>query len=160
MTDILADGNTRVSWVPAIANEAAPTTTELNAGTVLTSYITADGLVGYEPTTAEVDNSSLASVFDTKTIGRASFSGTMLRLKKQSGTDTARTIFATRGTTGYIVIRRWVAEATAWTAAQIVSVYPVTVGDIRDLPPEANTVSKYEVPTMVSNPATLNAVVA
>jgi hypothetical protein len=53
--------------------------------------MTPDGLTGFEPSTADVDNSALNSTFDTKTIGRDSFSGTMLRLKKQSGTDTAGT---------------------------------------------------------------------
>lgn len=160
MADILSDGKTRVSWVPTIANNAAPTAAELNAGTTLTSVITPDGVVGFEPETAAVDNSSLASTFDTKTIGRASFGGTMLRLKKQDGTDTARNLFTTRGTTGYIVIRRWVDFDTAWASGQRVSVYPVTVGDIRDLAPEANTVSKYEVPLPVSSAATLHGAVA
>src|SRR5258708_36513503 len=106
MPDIVVDGFTRVAYVPTIANIAAPTTTELNAGILLTSVMTPDGLTGFEPTTADVDNSSLNSTFDTKTIGRDSFSGTKLILKKQSGTDTA---YATllRGVAGYIVVRRY-----------------------------------------------------
>jgi hypothetical protein len=44
MADIPADGNIRVAWVTSIANKAAPTVAELNAGLLLTSIITADGL--------------------------------------------------------------------------------------------------------------------
>lgn len=159
MADVFADGNTRVAYAPAISNVAAPTTAELNAGILLQDFITADGLMGFEATTAEVDTSALSSTFDTKTPGRDSFSGTGLRIKKQDGTDT---IFNTlvKGTTGYIVIRRGVTSTTAWAAAQKVEVYPVTVGREKRLAPAANSVEKYEVPTMVSAQPNLRATVA
>lgn len=161
MADIYTDGNIRVAYVATIANITAPTTAELNAGTsiLLTDKITADGLVGFEPTTAEVDTSSLASTFDTKGIGRDQFSNTMLRLKKQTATDTAYNTL-TRGTTGYIVIRRDVAFDTAWAASQKVEVYPIVCGRERNLAPEANTVRRYEVPVMVSSAPELRATVA
>lgn len=160
MTDVLADGNTRVAWVPTIADLAAPTVTELTAGTELQHFMTADGLVGFEAATAEVDNTSLASTFDTKDIGRASFSGTTLRLKRQSGsTDTPRDTLV-RGTSGNVVIRRGLPEGTAWTAAQEIEVYPVRCGTRRNLPPEANSVEKYEVPIPITAEPELDAVVA
>ena len=159
MADVFADGNTRVAFVPAIASQVAPTTTELNAGTLLQSVITADGLMGFEATTAEVDTTSLASTFNTKTIGRDDFSGTGLRLKKQSATDTVFNLL-TRGTSGYVVIRRGVAETTAWASTQLVEVYPVTCGQTKYLPPEANSVQKYEVPTPITAAPSLRAVVA
>jgi hypothetical protein len=159
MADIYNDGNTRVSFVASIANINAPTVAELNAGIQLQSLITADGLVGFEASTAEVDTTSLASTFDTKGIGRDAFSGTMLRLKKQSGTDVAYTTLQ-RGTTGHIVIRRDVTETTAWAAAQAVEVYPIVCGRERNLAPEANSVRKYEVPTMITSAPSLRASVA
>jgi hypothetical protein len=159
VADSLADGMTRVAYVPAIANNAAPTTTELNAGLLLQTIITADGLMGFEASTAEVDTTSLASTFNTKTIGRDDFSGTGLRLKKQTSGDTAYTTLV-RGTTGYIVIRRDVLETTAWTASQSVEVYPITVGQSKFLPPEANSVRKYEVPTPITSAPALRAVIA
>lgn len=159
MADIFVDGQTRVAWVPAISNNAAPTTTELNAGILLQSYITADGLVGFEPSTAEVDTTSLASTFSTKNIGRDDFSGTMLRLKKQSGTDTVYTTMV-RGATGYIVVRRDVAETTAWASSQSVEVYPVICGQTKRLAPEANSVARYEVPTPITSAPTLRATIA
>lgn len=160
MADVLADGMTRVAFVPTISNIAAPTTTELNAGTLLQSTMTADGLMGFEASTAEVDTTSLASTFDTKTIGRDSFSGTGLRLKKQTyGSDTIYTTL-TRGTSGYIAVRRGIAETTAWTAAQAVEIYPVTCGQVKHLAPAANSIQKYEVPTPVTSAPNLRAVVA
>ncbi|WP_371409736.1 hypothetical protein OG423_14115 [Micromonospora zamorensis] len=159
MADIPVDGNTRVAWVPAVSNKVTPTTTELNAGILLQSLITADGLAGFEPETADVDTTSLASTFNTLTIGRDSFSGTMLRLKKQDGTDTAYNTLI-RGASGYIVIRRHVTETTAWAAGQKVQVFPVICGQTRELAPEANTVARYEVPTKINATPELRATVA
>lgn len=160
MADVFADGNTRVAFVGSIASIAAPTAAELTAGTLLQSYITADGLMGFEATTAEVDTTALASTFDTKTIGRDSFSGTGLRLKKQTyGSDTVFTLLA-RAVAGYIVIRRGIAETTAWTAAQACEVYPVTCGQTKYLAPEANSVQRYEIPTPITAAPNLRAVVA
>jgi hypothetical protein len=44
MPDMLTDGNIKVTFVPTIADPAAPTTTELTAGTDLECLITSDGL--------------------------------------------------------------------------------------------------------------------
>lgn len=160
MADVFADGNTRVAFVPTISNIAAPTTAELNAGTLLQSFITSDGLMGFEATTAEVDTTSLASTFNTKTIGRDDFSGTGLRLKKQTyGSDTVFTTLV-RATSGYIAIRRGVTESTAWTSTQAVEIYPVTCGQRKMLAPEANSVQKYEVPTPITSAPNLAAAVA
>ena len=159
MADIPVDGNTRVAWVPTIATKTAPTTTELNAGILLQSFVTADGLAGFEPETADVDTTSLASTFNTVTIGRDTFSGTMLRLKKQDGTDTVYNTLV-RGAAGYIVIRRDIAETTAWATSQKVEVYPVTFGQTKRLNPEANTVARYEVPTKITAAPELRATVA
>jgi hypothetical protein len=49
-----------------------------------------------------------------------------------------------------IVIRRDVAEATAWTASDKVEVYPVICGQTRNLNPAPNEDHKYEVPLFPS----------
>lgn len=158
MADIVVDGTVRVYYVAAISNEAAPTTAELNAGIALQSTMTPDGLQGYEAETADVDNSALDSTFDTVTIGRDSFSNTGLMLKKQTGTDT---IFdtLTRGTMGYVVVRRYVTSTTAWAAAQKVSVFPIICGQTKEISPEKNTVARYMVPTKITDSPTLRATV-
>jgi hypothetical protein len=159
VADIVVDGFTRVAYVPTIASQAAPTTTELNAGILLQSVMTPDGLTGFEPSTADVDNSALNSTFDTKTIGRDSFSGTKLIFKKQSGTDTVYNTL-TRGTAGYIVVRRYIDNATAWASSQVVEVYPVIFGQTRNLAPTANTVTKWEVDTKITSSPSIRAAVA
>lgn len=159
MTDIVVDGNTRVAYVASISSQNAPTTTELNAGILLQSVMTPDGLMGFEPSTADVDNSALNSTFDTKTIGRDSFSGTKLIFKKQASGDTAYTTL-TRGTTGYVVVRRDIDNGTAWASSQAVEVYPVVFGQTRRLAPTANTVTKYEIDVKITSSPSLRATVA
>lgn len=159
MPDITADGRTRAYWVTTIANIAAPTTTELNAGIDLTSTLTADGLMGLQPDTADVDTSSLASTFNTTVNGRTSFSNTRLRLKKQSGTDTIFTTLV-RDTAGYLVIRRSVTQATAFASAQALEVYPALCGEVARMDPEPNTVERYEIPIKITSTPNLRAAVA
>lgn len=159
MADSLTDGRTRVMWVTSIANIAAPTVAELNAGINLTSLITPDGVVGFEPDTADVDTSALDSTFDTKVAGRAGFSGTMLRLKKQTGTDTAYNTLV-RDAAGYVVIRRDVTASTANTTGDKDEVYPSVLGEVRNLAPEGNSLHKYEVPIKISITPALRATVA
>lgn len=159
MADVISDGYTRVYWVAAISNQAAPTTTELNAGIALTSYITEDGMEGWEADSARVPNTSLASTTDTERIGRDKLANPLLRFKRQMPTDSIRSTL-TRGTTGYVVIRRDVAETTAWTAAQAVQVTPVECGRRRDLKPEPNTMSRFEIPFANHTAPSYDAVVA
>ena len=157
--DITADGKTRVYWVTTIANINAPTTSELNAGIALQSTLTADGLNGFQPSTESVDTSALNSLFNTSVNGRTSFDNVSLRLKKQSGTDTIFTTL-TRDTTGYVVIRRSVAETTAWTSTQACEVYPALCGEVARMDPEPNSIERYEIPLKITSSPALRAAVA
>lgn len=159
MADFTSDGMTRVAFVSAIANIAAPTTTELNAGLLLQSLITADGLDGLEASTADVPNTALNSTFDTVTIGRDSYSGTMLTLKKQLTGDTAFSTLV-RGTAGFLVVRRDVAETTAWTSGQAVEVYPIICGQRIRMKPEGNTLTRWQSPMKITTSPSLAAVIA
>jgi hypothetical protein len=159
VADVVADGKTRVSWVPTIANIAAPTTTELNAGMLLQTLLTADGLGGFQPETAKVDTSSLASTFNTARNGRTSFDSPTLTLKKQDSADTAYTTLI-RGATGYIVIRSSIAEATAYASAQALRVYPVECGEVQHMDVEENSLERYQVPLTITSQPNLRAAVA
>lgn len=159
MADIPIDGKVRVAWVSTIADISAPTTTELNAGILLQTTMTADGLMGFQPDTADVDTSSLASTFNTTTNGRVSFSNMGLRLKKQTGTDTIWNTLV-KDTAGYVVLRRYVDEATAWASNDQVQVYPAICGETKDLDPEPNTLGRYEVPIKLTAEPDLRSVVA
>lgn len=153
---------TRVAYVPTIANIAAPTVAELNAGTLLQATLVPTGLEGFENSIAEVDNTSLASTFDTKLPGRKSFSGTALVLKKQDGTDTVFNLLTVDNTNGYIAIRTGVAESTAWTAAQTpVGVHPIRTGGWTWVGiGEANSVLRYRVFVPITSAPNLKATVA
>ena len=72
MADLISDGNTKVAWATSIANIAAPTVAELTAASDWTQRITPDGLK-VDPTTADVNTSSLASTFDTNQPGRTGY---------------------------------------------------------------------------------------
>lgn len=161
MADIIVDGMTRVAFVPTIANKAAPTVAELNTGTLLQSTLVPTGLEGFENTTADVDNTSLASTFDTKLPGRQSFSGTGLVLKKQDGTDTVFNLLSVPNTNGFIVVRDGIDQATAWASSQKVEVYPIrTAAHSMMGRGEANSVLRYRVPTPISDKPELKATVA
>jgi hypothetical protein len=159
MADITADGKTKVYWVTTISNQNAPTTAELNAGIDLTSLLTADGLMGLKPDTADVDTSSLASTFTTNVNGRTSFQNVGLRLKKQSSADTAFTTLI-RDTAGFLAVRRSIAQATAWTTAQGLEVYPALCEEVARLDPEPNTVERYEIGLKITASPSLRAAVA
>jgi hypothetical protein len=159
MVDSNTDGRIRIYSVPSIANLAAPTTTELNAGTDLSALMTPDGLVGFEPDTGAVDNSKINSTFTTTSTGRAAYSGMLLRLIKQVGVDTVYNTLVPSYATN-LVIRRDIAWATAWTSGDKVEVYPSQLGFVRNLAPEANAVHKYEVPVNITAQPNIYASVA
>jgi hypothetical protein len=151
VADALSDGNIRVYSVPSIANIAAPTTTELNAGTDLTPLMTPDGLVGFEPDTAAVDNAKLNSTFNTQQPGRASWSGTLLRFFKQTGTDTVHNTLIRGYTTNIVVRRGGIAYGTAWDDSADAGGVPGGVRAAPQLAPEANAVERYEVPLFITS---------
>lgn len=159
MPDIVSDGKTRVAWVTTIANIAAPTTTELNAGILLHSFITADGLTGLQPQSALVSTSALDSIFDTNVNGRLSFDNIQLTFKKQTSPDTAYTTLA-RDTAGFLTVRRSLTAGTAWASTQPLEVYPMLVAVRAKMNPEPNTVERYQVTFVVTSTPNLDAAVA
>lgn len=157
MSDLLDDGNTKVSFVTTIANIAAPTTTELNAGTSLETYITPSGLQ-IKASTASVDTSSLASTFTTQGVGRRSYT-VAVEFKRQTPTDTAYNLLPYK-TSGYLVVRRTTTATTSWASSQVVEVYPVTAGEPEMAPPAPNEVAKFTSNMMVTTDPNTRAVIA
>ena len=157
--DLISDGKTRVAWVTSIANLAAPSVAELNGGLDLTPRITPDGLK-IDPSTADVDTSSLASKFDTKEVGRVGFENE-LTLKR--GTTIAEDMpynTLTYGVHGYLVVRRGIDYETAWASGQNVEVYPSACGEPANIAPAANEVMKFSSPQKVTSPPNTRALVA
>lgn len=129
MADLGFDGMVKVSFVPTIANIAAPTVVELGAGTSLEGRLLPDGL-SRPSDTARVDNSKMSSTFNTNIAGRRTFDGLSVKYVRGPSSDVAATAVETAlvyKAEGYLVIRTNIASTTAWTAAQKVEVYPVQV---------------------------------
>jgi hypothetical protein len=157
MADIISDGMTKVSWVTTISNAAAPTAAELTAGVSLEALLTPDGL-GISTSTDAVDASSLASTQDAEIPGRRKDSGN-LTFKDQGEAAAPFTTFASRPA-GYLVVRRGIAAATAWTAAQKVHVYPAQAGDRQPQPSAKNEVLKLVVPLFITGTVQASVAVA
>lgn len=154
MSDLISDGKTRVAWLSSVANINAPTVAELNAGADYTARITPDGLK-IDPTTADVDTSSLASKFDTKTVGRVGYDVEVTFKRGTTPTEDAPFSTLKYGVSGFLVVRRGVDYATAWTVGQKVEVLPITCGEPANVAPAANEVMKFVSPMKVTDtPAT------
>ena len=116
------DGMIRIQVVATISNIAAPTTSELNAGTHVSNFVTKDGLV--VPSNQNmVDNASLAETFDAQVVG--SFGGPItLTGIRDAATDTLWDLVV-YGTNTNLVVRRGIAVATAYASTQKIEVYPI-----------------------------------
>lgn len=159
MSDLISDGNVKVAWVTSIANIAAPTAAELTAGNDWTTRLTPDGLKT-DPTTADVNTSSLGSTFDTNVPGRKSYNCEITFKRGSTPTDDQpyNTLFY--GVSGYLVVRRGTAFATAFATGDRVEVYPVTAKEPQNVAPTANEILKVTVGlTVTTDPAT-HAIVA
>lgn len=157
MADIVVDGNVRISWVSTISNTAAPTTAELGAGVALESFLMADG-VEWGTESGEVETSPLNSTQNTALVGRRTDS-ISLTMKQQGKTAAPWTTFASTPS-GYLVIRRAVAAATAWTATQKVTVAPCQAGFRSEVNPAANSLDKFTVKFAITGPVVDTATVA
>ena len=142
MADIVMDGNVKVAWVTTISNTSAPTSSELNAGVDLTSWITPDGL-NITTETADVDTTAVNSTQNTYAVGRRTDSAS-LTFKHQGFAAAPWTTFASNPS-GYVVVRRGIAGSTAWAASQKVLVYPAQAGYRALAPYAANEVEKFSV---------------
>jgi hypothetical protein len=121
MADLVSDGKIRVIWAPSVANIAAPTVAEANAGLRLDTVMTPAGLK-VAPTTGSVDTSALSSTYTTNKAGRRSFANSV-EIKRQDSADTALTTLVYRAD-GFLLVRRTVDAATAPTIGQVWEVYP------------------------------------
>jgi hypothetical protein len=159
MADMLSDGQIKVSFVPTIASQTAPTVAELTAGTALECLITADGL----DITTDEDVISVPKLCETTTSeapGRSKTSIALTYVRKDvPGEDIAYTTLIP-GLAGYLVVRRGIPVTTGYVAAQKVEVYPGKFGAQRAQKPEMNGVEKVLSNFYNSAAPTLKATVA
>lgn len=149
---------TRVDWVPTITNKAAPTVAQLTAGTLLSNYVTKDGL--QTPNSQNmVENGTLADKFDAQSVGTYGGSITLKARRNNDGTDAAWNIFEW-GETGFIVVRRGLAYSTAYAASQEVEVWPAQSHEPVMDTTAANANQTFTVALAVTSEPELRAVVA
>jgi hypothetical protein len=125
-------GNLRAWHVPAIANIAAPTTTEINAGFDFTGYLKRDGLS--TPKSGQTASASdVASRFNKTSPGTYGGDPMEISLYRDDSVDTAWTTFvppsaaSPAGTSGFVVIRRFGGATVAIASTNKVEVWPHSV---------------------------------
>ncbi len=154
---IVGDRKERWDFAPSVANIAAPTTTEINAGIRLSTNMLE--ATGFAPDTAGVATSGIEDGFDTSVPGRRTFNNMRHRFKRQPGTDTVYNTLVPDAA-GYLIRRRSVNVDTAYASAQKVEVYPVTVGEPSVVDFEPNSVERFDVPYFPNGQPNLRAAVA
>jgi hypothetical protein len=159
MADMLADGQIKVTYVPAIANIAAPTVAELGAGTDLECLITGDG---FAPTVNEevVSIPKLCETINAEAPGRATHQIVLTLVRQDETADDVAWTTLLRNTAGHLVVRYGSAHSTAYAAGDDVQVFPGKAGERRPQSPEANGAILFQSQWYVSAQPDLDAVVA
>lgn len=159
MADMLTDGNIKVTYVPSVANLAAPTVAELGAGTDLECLITADGLdVSVDEDVISIPK--LCETSNSEAPGRATYKITLTIVRKDNPTEDVAWTTLLRNTSGFLVMRYGPAVATAYAATQAVQAFPGKFGERRPQKPEANSAVTFQTMFYSSAVPDLDAVVA
>lgn len=154
------DGNTLIYWVLSIANTAAPTVAELNAGTRVSTYLTRDEGLEIDWDQKMVEGSSIEETFDAMDPGTEGVSLKATWFRNSTADTLFTTVFATRNTAGYWVVRPGVAVDTAWTAGQKAEVYPANMHRAVPVKRTTNTKDKASAAGGITSSPSLNATVA
>jgi len=144
MPKMLADGNTKLVWVEALANFHAPTVAELNAGLDLSCLVTAADYQLGDATDGEINDPPLCSNQDVMAPGRTTYAGQMNFFRWTTvPEDTAWTTFTQKGIAGYLIQRVGKASGDPWAAGDEVQVYQVITGTPAMLSPGQNAYHKF-----------------
>lgn len=159
MAAIIIDGRVRAWWVAAggIANIAAPSVAEINAGTILEDKVTPDGL-NIAASTNGVPTGNLKSTFSTTRAGRRSYD-ISITFHHDDVSDVGYNLFIYR-TTGFLVVRRGIDAATAAASTQKMEVYPLDTGERTEVPPKEDGTYDLTVPFFLMADPNTRAVVA
>lgn len=123
----IPDGKSKLTFCPAVANLAAPTSGELAAGTVLCTpgtYVTAGlkEMAGFETTQEFKVMQDVATSTDSKIPGRKSLPDAHLTFYDDDASTTIRTALA-EGTVGFLVLMPY-----GQVSSKRCEVWPVTIG--------------------------------
>jgi hypothetical protein len=147
----ISNGNVTVWWVPSIANGAAPTATEINAGKNLSAAISWNNFELGSSGSADVDDRAITDLGNAISRGFPDFGATLAFFREANSSDSASiyqqafTLFKTPGLTGYLVVRYGQALPSAVAAiGDVVSVYKVQTDRVSD-DTEGDDSVKFEV---------------
>ena len=139
----VADASLRVWVVTTIANTAAPTAAEINAGTTIdaTCYLTNGFAPDAAVATISDDRLCLAQILEDKGATTWSISELEYVYDVQTPASVSNKLYAglPENASVYIVARYGMNVDTAAAAGQTVDVFPVKMGPPVKLPPERNT---------------------
>lgn len=159
-----SDGYVKILWTPTCPIPTAPDlSADIGAaGAVdLTSYFTGDGFTpSYDETVVNDPRLSTRQAFERP--GRNAISLTVKYVyRAQDSGDADNKAFDTliEATAGFLIVRFGLPFETAFLAAQIVDVVPVTCGIQQKLPPEENSILVMQQRMFVTNVVARNVAV-
>lgn len=139
------DENTRVALLTTAPSDlAAPTVSELNAGTDITCDLTADGLK-LGTTNNSISSGGLCSGVDSTVPGRTTFSASLTGFKFEQTDATPLWDAVTKGDEAWLVIRYGVPHDTAWANGQEVEVYDFLWGEAATADTGNDTLATFNV---------------
>jgi hypothetical protein len=152
MADIIGDGKERWDIVTTIANIAAPTAAELNAGVRISQWMTKDGATGFVADTADAPTSSKESTFQTNVNGMISLNNPQFKIKRQTplGSDAAFAAMPTDGT-AFAVRRNSKTATSAHATSDLVDVFPVQFSQKAKVDQADNMPELYIVPVKITS---------
>ena len=127
---------TEVFWVITVSDYSAITSTEINAGTDLSTFVR--NMPDLPRTANLVDVSTIDSKFEKRQVGTRGGDVASLEILRDDATDTAYTTL-TEDTAGYLVLGRkgWTTAGTCTTGDEV-DVFPVTIASVADGTPGRN----------------------
>lgn len=145
-------GVTKVLWLPAVANIAAPSRPEINAGTALEGETGA--MAGWQTTSATVPTAALGSRFTPTVPGEITAAESSLTLWASKDGNDVRTLLV-REARGFIV---WMDEGDVPT--QTCDVFPVQVtsqAKVREMDTAAQIMVQFSITAEPSENASIPA---
>lgn len=137
MGEYVRKGVSKLVFVTTIANQAAPTAVEINAGVDLSGKLADIAGMEFENTLLPKEN--LATTFTPTVPGGDSAAEPVLQFYDDDTVHTVRTALA-RGTTGYLVQCPY-----GITAALRAEVWPVKVAGVNDIWTVQNEIAQFKV---------------
>lgn len=101
MAKFFRRGVSKILFLPAVANAAAPTRAEINAGTDLTPVVAA--IAGFQLSNSPIPTPNLKDVFTPQITGEDTVTDSTLTFNDDDASSTVRTALA-KGTAGFILL--------------------------------------------------------